>query len=261
MEANPPPRDRVLELGKLTSEDLHRIRQCRRDYNRLGFGYQIAFVRLENRFPVQTPFELIDDLLTFVAVQTDIAAGEINRYAERQQTISDHQIQIREFLSLTPFDDSDRGLLESFLFDECCRLEQTTLLRLRAREFLRDAGILDVGDKRNSTLRIIKQAAGSPSASAMLGLTAKLDRIKDTGALSINLSWLNNNYQRALAKHARKCSAHRLKELSPSHRYTSLVCFLLQTYQDTVDFVVDMQDRILLRISSQAEREVDEALA
>ena len=303
MESYSPPKDRVLELGKLNAEDLHRIRQCRRTYNRLGFGYQIAFVRLENRFPVQTPFEVIDDLLAFVAVQTDIATGEIDRYVERQQTISDHQIQIREYLSLTPFEESDRGLLESFLFDECCRLEQTAILRLRTREYLRDAGILepgksildriigeqrrkarehifarvadglsskqcqrldallDVGDKRNSALRLIKQSAGSPSASAMLRLIAKLDRIKGTGVLDIDLSWLNNNYQRALAKHARKCSAHRLKELSSSHRYTSLVCFLLQTYQDTVDFVVDMQDRILLRISSQAEREVDEALA
>ncbi len=33
------------------------------------------------------------------------------------------------------------------------------------------------------------------------------------------------------------------------------------SYQDTVDFVVNLQDRILLRIAFQAEREVDEALA
>jgi TnpA family transposase len=303
MDADAPPKDRVLELGKLTPEDLRRIRQCRRNYNRLGFGYQVAFVRLENRFPIQMPFELIDDVLTFVAVQTNIAACEIQEYADRQQTISEHQAQIRDYLSLAPFENAERAKLEAFLFDECCRLEQTAILRLRAREHLRNAGILEpgrsildrligeqrrrarehiftrvhgsldadhrqrldalleVGDKRNSALRIVKESAGSPSASAMLRLTGKLDRIRETGVLDLDLAWLNNNFQRALAKHAKKCSAHRLKHLSAPHRYASLVCFLVQTYQDTIDFVVDMQDKLLLRICSQAEREVDEALA
>jgi hypothetical protein len=145
MDADAPPKDRVLELGKLTPKDLRRIRQCRRNYNRLGFGYQVAFVRLENRFPIQMPFELIDDVLTFVAVQTNIAACEIQEYADRQQTISEHQAQIRDYLSLAPFENAERAKLEAFLFDECCRLEQTAILRLRAREHLRNAGILEPG--------------------------------------------------------------------------------------------------------------------
>ncbi len=145
MNADSQPNNRVLELGKLTPEDLRRIGQRRRNYNRLGFGYQVAFVRLENRFPVQTPFELNDDLLTFVAVQTDIAACEIEQYTDRQQTISEHRAQIREYLSLTLFEDADCERLEAFLFDECCRLEQTAILRLRARDYLRNAGILEPG--------------------------------------------------------------------------------------------------------------------
>jgi len=260
-------------------------------------------VRLENRFPVQKPFELIDDLVMFVAVQTDISADEIKYYAERQQTISEHQNQIREYLSLIPFEETDRSKIESFLFEECCRFEQTAILRSRIKEYLRQLGVLEpgasvldrtigeqrrrarehlfrrvsesldaehkerldslleVGDKRNSALRIIKEPAGSPSAGAMLRLSKKLDAIRDTGVLDLDLSWLNNNFQRALSKHAKKYSTHRLKQLSPDHRYASLVCFLVQTYRDTIDFMVDMHDKLLLRISSQAEREVDEAFA
>ena len=42
---------------------------CRRSDNRLGLTYQIAFVRLTNRFPAQHPFEVIDELLGFTGAQ------------------------------------------------------------------------------------------------------------------------------------------------------------------------------------------------
>ena len=60
MDVDASPREPILELGKLTAGDFRRIRQCRRAYNRVGFAYQVAFVRLVNRFPTQKPFELVD---------------------------------------------------------------------------------------------------------------------------------------------------------------------------------------------------------
>ena len=39
-----------------------------------GFAYQIAFVRLAHRFPLQQPLEIVDELLTYVGVQLDIPA-------------------------------------------------------------------------------------------------------------------------------------------------------------------------------------------
>ena len=38
------------------------ILQRRRDHNRLGFAYQMAFVRLVNRFPAQQPLEVLPEL-------------------------------------------------------------------------------------------------------------------------------------------------------------------------------------------------------
>ena len=212
-------------------------------------------------------------------------------------------LQIRKYLDLRSFDDAERQELEVFLLRQCSRLEQTAILRVEAKQFLRDRRILEpatwtldriigeqrrkareqiffrisdslveelrirldalleVGNGRPSGVQRLKEVPGVPSAGAMLRLTDKLDEIKATGVLDLDLSWLNNNYQRALAKHARKRSAHRLRELDPAHRYASLVCFLSQTYQDTIDFIIDMQDKLLTRICSRAQREVDETLA
>ena len=47
----------MIREASLTEADLVEIAKCRRDHNRLGFAYQIGFVRLFNRFPVQQPLE------------------------------------------------------------------------------------------------------------------------------------------------------------------------------------------------------------
>jgi hypothetical protein len=36
-------------------------------HNRLGFAYQVGFVRLFGRFPQQQPFELFEELVCFSA--------------------------------------------------------------------------------------------------------------------------------------------------------------------------------------------------
>ena len=56
----------------MTKKDLKRINQCRRQHNKLGFGYQLSFVKLLNRFPVQQPFEATKDILNYVSVQIGI---------------------------------------------------------------------------------------------------------------------------------------------------------------------------------------------
>jgi hypothetical protein len=65
--------EQLLHQANLTQEDLQIIKQRRRPHNRLGFAYQLAFVRLFNRFPVQSPaFEVDEDLLTFVSILLDL---------------------------------------------------------------------------------------------------------------------------------------------------------------------------------------------
>ena len=76
-DTNEYSRQQIIEQATLSKDDMYEVSKCRRDYNRLGFAYQIGFVRLRNRFPVQSPFEILDDLLQFVSVQTGIEPIEI----------------------------------------------------------------------------------------------------------------------------------------------------------------------------------------
>lgn len=295
-------RTQLMTFAKLTDEDLQQVNQCRRAYNRLGFGYQIGFVRLLNRFPTQHPFEILDDLLTFVSLQVQVDESEINSYQRRRQTVSQHQIRIRDYLNLNPFGPAQREFLRQFVHSEACRLEQTHALLLRAEQFLRDNRILRpatstlqriIGEQRTaaradifaqitndlpiqviqrldtllsveegpfSALQQLKEPPGKASAAAMNRLADKLACIEETGVLGIDLSWLNNNYQRSLASYVRKCNAYWLRQIEPAHRYGAMVCYLLQTYGDTIDFMVDMHDKLINRVRGFAKDAFDRQL-
>jgi uncharacterized protein DUF4158 len=62
-------RHQLKRAAALTEEDPAQIGKCRRPHNRLGLAYQLAFVRLLNRFPRQQPFEILDELVSFSAAQ------------------------------------------------------------------------------------------------------------------------------------------------------------------------------------------------
>jgi hypothetical protein len=51
--------------------------------------YQVAFVRLFDRFPQQQPSELFEELLCFSAAQLGLDGGLIELCRKRQPTISD----------------------------------------------------------------------------------------------------------------------------------------------------------------------------
>ena len=88
------------------------------DPHRLGFAYQLGFVRVFQRFPVQQPLEICEELLSFVALQTGIDGGLLGDYASWQQTVSRHQIRIREYLGLRSFGPGQERGLEQFLYEE-----------------------------------------------------------------------------------------------------------------------------------------------
>ncbi len=77
MENNQYTKQQLIEQATLSKGDLQETSKCRRDYNRLGFAYQIGFVRFQNRFPVQSPFEVMDDLLQFISVQIGVTQGKL----------------------------------------------------------------------------------------------------------------------------------------------------------------------------------------
>ncbi|TSJ80939.1 MAG: DUF4158 domain-containing protein [Candidatus Cardinium sp.] len=104
----------LVELGTLTSQDIKRVNQCRRNYNKLGFAYQVIFVKLANYFPKQKPFEIIPEVLNFASLQLNIDELEIISYKKRRETIAEHQEQIRIYLNLIRFDHQAIELLNHF---------------------------------------------------------------------------------------------------------------------------------------------------
>ena len=138
-----PTRSQLIRELSLTQTDLAKIARRRGVPQRLGFAYQLGFVRVFQRFPVHQPLEICEELLSFSALQTGIDSDRLSDYASWQQTVSRHQIQIREYLGLRRFDPDQARGLEQFLYEESCRLEQPeTALLARAREYLKREGTL-----------------------------------------------------------------------------------------------------------------------
>ena len=137
-----------------------RIRQCRGVHNRLGFAYQLVFVRLLNRFPVQDPLEVEKDIIVYTSIQLGISDHQIKLYGKRRPTVSEHQDAIREYLGLQPLSESIAEV-KAFLFKEAYQLEQTSALTARLREFLRTHRILE--PSQNTIFRIYLLASkGNP---------------------------------------------------------------------------------------------------
>ena len=136
--------------------------------NRLGFAYQIAFVRVLGRFPRQSPLEIEEEILRFAALQLGIDPETIHAYADRQQTVSEHQQHIGQYLCLRAFDATADKDLARFLEDEALRLERTASLLARARTWLRDERILAPADS------VLRRAAGSARHKARELLTQQM---------------------------------------------------------------------------------------
>ena len=85
--------------------------------------------------------------------------------------------------------------------------------------------LLDTDNETFSPLHYLKKPPGKPAPAAFIQLTATLDQIKETGILSVDMSGLNNNFQRSLARYARQYSTYRMNRLKEERRYTVLVCF------------------------------------
>src|SRR5660398_238848 len=64
--------EQLVQVAKLSDADIRIINECRGEHNKFGFAYQLCYVKLFNRFPIQSPHEQLDELATFVAVQLDI---------------------------------------------------------------------------------------------------------------------------------------------------------------------------------------------
>ena len=108
------------------------------------------------------------EILRFVALQLGADAETIHAYASRQQTVSEHQQRIGQYLRLRAFDAAADERLVRFLEAEALRLERTASLLARARAWLRDEHVLAPADS------VLRRAIGAARHKARALLTQRM---------------------------------------------------------------------------------------
>ena len=161
-------RPRLVRDATLLEADRREIALRRGSHNRLGFAYQVAFVRVLGRFPRQAPLEIDGEILRFAALQLGADAETIHAYALRQQTVSAHQRRIGQYLRLRTFDTAVGERLARFLEDEALRIDRTGSLLARARGWLRDEHVLAPADSA------LRRAVGGARQKARALLTQRM---------------------------------------------------------------------------------------
>ena len=75
----------LIELGKLQERDFALIKKCRGDHNKLGFAYQLIYIKLLNILPNQSPFEIIDEIVIYAAIQLSLDNVNILKYKNNRK--------------------------------------------------------------------------------------------------------------------------------------------------------------------------------
>ena len=104
----------------------------------------------------------------FAALQLGADAETIHAYERRQQTVSEHQQRIGDYLRLRTFDTAAGERLARFLEDEALRLDRTASLLARARGWLRDEHVLAPADS------VLRRAVGAARHKARALLTQRM---------------------------------------------------------------------------------------
>ena len=120
--------------------------------------------------------------------------------------------------------------------------------------------LLDTDNETFSPVHDLKKPPGNPAPAAFIKLTETLDQIKATGILSVDMSGLNNNFQRSLARYARQYSTYRMNRLKEDRRDTVRVCLLCPLYQNTCDAAVQMHDKLMNKMDNKADQEMDDSM-
>ena len=143
----------LIEYGTFCDTDFTLIKKCRGESNKLGFAYQLIFIRLLNRAPRQSPFEIIEEIVIYAGMQLSLDTAIIDLYSSRQK-ISAHQKIIISYLQCSVFNDHTQTLLKDFIFQQALQFEPISLLHIKSVGFLRDLKILLPSE--DTLLRIVR---------------------------------------------------------------------------------------------------------
>lgn len=120
-------------------------------------------------------------------------------------------------------------------------------------------GLLQPSDSGEPTpLGWLRRPATSNTPPALLEVTEKIQTLQDWSVPDWDLSAINPNRQKMLARLARKYSNHDLQRMGPERRYPILLAFLKQTFTDMLDEAADIFGECLAGAHKRAKRSLRE---
>ena len=191
-------------------------------------------------------------------------AGEARHLERADGLVASAEAYLREAGVLLPAVSTVRRLVGEIRADAAGEAERRIEQELppsvrRELQSLLDVEVEAGRERGLSALQSLKEPPGPTSPNALVAETRKLELIRATGALEVDLSWLRPSLMKALARRVRYSSAYRLRELAPARRYASLLAFLQDAHADTVDHVVDLQAKLVTQAYGRAERSITDA--
>ncbi|NJM53067.1 MAG: DUF4158 domain-containing protein [Blastocatellia bacterium] len=102
----------------------------------------------------------------------------------------------------------------------------------------------------------LRQSATSNTPKSILGGLQKLSKLQKWEVGNWNLSAINPNRRKQLAQIGFRSTAQALSRMNKIRRYPILLAFLSQLYEEVLDELVEIFDRLLAAISSRSERQL-----
>ena len=140
--------------------------------------------------------------------------------------------------------------------DETYRLLLPILTR-EHRELLDNLLIPDA-DKRITKLFWLRNEAKSNNAAEILSGIKKITFLRQLGVENWDLSEVNPNRLKLLARIGRKVTNQYLQKAGEGRRYTVLISFLHQTMIDVTDEIIDMYNQCLWDLYIDAKKDLEE---
>ena len=135
-------RQEIITLGKLTSEEIRLVLTRKTAVNRLGFTYQLIFVKIHNYFPKQSPFEIEMTIVNYAAAQISLPNQLITDYQDKLRVIRSHQGIIKAALGLQDFNEDNQTLIECYITHQAEQTDQVSLLVPKLQCYLKENHIL-----------------------------------------------------------------------------------------------------------------------
>lgn len=285
--------DDVLEYYYTLSDDeLSATRQHRGDENKLGFAMNVCCLRHKG-WPFLTLTYVSPKAISFVATQIGVSAGCISRYGESRNTKFNHILEICEsygYRQETAWDDLSKYVesLSSRLRDETAALKEIvayavanriilprittlekmvndTMNRMDAAVFARISSSLSEEQKNRldsvltsegnglSELFRLKDVSGRWNSKSMNSILEKLTKARSL-EITDDLTWLHPNLLKYYYKIAVRYDASRIRRFADDKRHSLLVILIYQLRFGLVDMAIDMNDKILVRMESEARK-------